>query len=359
MYSKIKTWLKSKKNGILALVFSAILVITLTIPTSANDVPKVYNYELGRNVTSLYGFTCGEAYDISSTVYGLLATGNNYPATYPPTYGYTYYDGRIGGNLETVYNSWEVEQDYNGTPYTYFALGTYDVLDAPCSITISLTDFYIDVQYSQELETYLYDNIYFTFTEDYSLNPQELANGSIYYDMSFYDLVDVNVNGTIDNYHNQGEIYWDLAEGSNGRVELAVDILELFGEDSPIDHKLYYVEYLTIDFVLGEVYTSSNHSINVEFDLQQTVEFEYNTNTYSLTTQSDFDSFRMRQFAQGRYDGGTIPTDYFRPYADWLAQAVSGFFSFQLFPGFYLGGILVAIIAFCLVMWWLKMFGGG
>lgn len=47
------------------------------------------------------------------------------------------------------------------------------------------------------------------------------------------------------------------------------------------------------------------------------------------------------------------------PFTKSLATAVAGFFDFEIFPGFNLGGILITIIAFACVVWWLKLVAGG
>lgn len=44
---------------------------------------------------------------------------------------------------------------------------------------------------------------------------------------------------------------------------------------------------------------------------------------------------------------------------DFIADAIGGFFDLQLFPGFSLGGLFLVIIAFSMVMWFLRVFGGG
>lgn len=46
-------------------------------------------------------------------------------------------------------------------------------------------------------------------------------------------------------------------------------------------------------------------------------------------------------------------------YTDWITTAVSGFFEIQIFPGFYLSGFLMVVIAFACVIWFLKIFAGG
>lgn len=46
-------------------------------------------------------------------------------------------------------------------------------------------------------------------------------------------------------------------------------------------------------------------------------------------------------------------------YTDWITSAVDGILTLQVFPGFYLSGLLMVIIAFCCVMWFLKIFAGG
>lgn len=48
-----------------------------------------------------------------------------------------------------------------------------------------------------------------------------------------------------------------------------------------------------------------------------------------------------------------------RDYTAWITTAVSGFFEIQIFPGFYLSGFLMVVIAFACVIWFLKIFAGG
>lgn len=49
----------------------------------------------------------------------------------------------------------------------------------------------------------------------------------------------------------------------------------------------------------------------------------------------------------------------FEKVTHFLGSAVQGFFSVEILPDFSLGSILVVIIAFSLVLWWLKVFAGG
>ena len=46
-------------------------------------------------------------------------------------------------------------------------------------------------------------------------------------------------------------------------------------------------------------------------------------------------------------------------YTGWVTTALEGFFGLQIFPGFYLTGFLMVLIAFASFIWFLKLFAGG
>lgn len=46
-------------------------------------------------------------------------------------------------------------------------------------------------------------------------------------------------------------------------------------------------------------------------------------------------------------------------YTKWIGHALSGFMDFQIMPGFSLGGLMLVILSFSVVVWWLKVFAGG
>lgn len=46
-------------------------------------------------------------------------------------------------------------------------------------------------------------------------------------------------------------------------------------------------------------------------------------------------------------------------FTSWLGTAISGFVSFQVFPGFSIGALLTTLISFSCVMWFLKLVAGG
>ena len=61
------------------------------------------------------------------------------------------------------------------------------------------------------------------------------------------------------------------------------------------------------------------------------------------------------------YNNGFVNGDggFTRDYSGWLATAVSGFTSLQIFPNFSIGGVLGVIVALCLLILFLKFFAGG
>lgn len=50
---------------------------------------------------------------------------------------------------------------------------------------------------------------------------------------------------------------------------------------------------------------------------------------------------------------------YYKDYTSWVSEAVGGFFDFNVFPGFSLGGIVITVMSFAIAIWLLKMFAGG
>lgn len=48
-----------------------------------------------------------------------------------------------------------------------------------------------------------------------------------------------------------------------------------------------------------------------------------------------------------------------RDYTSFLGTGASGFLDLEIFPGFTIGGIFMTLVAFCCVIWFLKLFAGG
>ena len=56
---------------------------------------------------------------------------------------------------------------------------------------------------------------------------------------------------------------------------------------------------------------------------------------------------------------GVEPPDMTFDFTSWIGTAVGGFLNMELMPNFSIGGVLAILIAFSIVMLFLKFFAGG
>lgn len=107
---------------------------------------------------------------------------------------------------------------------------------------------------------------------------------------------------------------------------------ELFGVTDP--YAVVFVYSLTVNFSIPDT-TPTYGSI---FDLH----YCYNPFVFNVVP-----------------DAPDNPAFALRPYTEWIATAVGGFFDLQIFPGFSLGGIFMTLVSFMCVVWFLKLVAGG
>lgn len=97
---------------------------------------------------------------------------------------------------------------------------------------------------------------------------------------------------------------------------------------------LVYIYDLTINFTIVDP--------RADFlDLDLNVGYVFNPYIHSFISPDENPSFALR------------------PYTEWIATAVGGFFDLEIFPGFSLGGIFMTVVAFMCAIWFLKLVAGG
>lgn len=126
----------------------------------------------------------------------------------------------------------------------------------------------------------------------------------------------------------------DLASGT-------VDVRPEYFDDLDAD-AVYYIYDIVVTFVGLPTLLSSPMGLKLYVD--------YTCNPYlenygAPDSPSDPDS-----------DNPAIPLI---SYTTWLGTAVSGFLDLEIFPNFTLGGIFMTILAFMIVVWFLKLVAGG
>lgn len=121
----------------------------------------------------------------------------------------------------------------------------------------------------------------------------------------------------------------------------------IFGSSSWV-----YVQNMTIDVIYPE--NSSSEQI-------QNIRMNSIFTTESYTADSPqpgiFFGDNWYSILNGGQIGGNV--DYEIDFSSWLITAVGGFMNAELFPGFAIGGIFAVMVAFPLVIWFLKLVLGG
>lgn len=358
---KKKTSLKKRIFALLAV--GAILAIT-AIPCFASDT-STDTLEVGRVITTQYNVTSGyDNYEyIVNNFDGFFANGNNISFNGDPMYS-QYYMGIEVENASIIDFVSSSKYDYSNNVYPYNKISLFpsNGTGVNDTITLNITDYYVWMAYDTTTESLIQEGIEIDFFGRlYEYSNLDYSNATVSIECRYYELL----NGDLQPKYVQYDYPLATLDIDDDENTLTVNLsdVEFFGEPDWNEETmcLYYIEYFFISFDFGDVDSTTFQRINVEYALMPEIEFEYNGEQYTLTTQNDFNNFRLGLYSSND-DGGydvTIPSEFIRPYADWIASAVGGFFSIQLFPGFYLGGLIVTIIAFALVMWWLKMFGGG
>ena len=124
---------------------------------------------------------------------------------------------------------------------------------------------------------------------------------------------------TVDYSSGDGEYLLDLSPSLLGITER---------------NTLVYIYDLTINFTIVDP--------RADFlDLDLSVGYVFNPYIHSFISPEDNPAFALR------------------PYTEWIATAVGGFFDLEIFPGFSLGGIFMTLVAFMCAIWFLKLVAGG
>lgn len=128
--------------------------------------------------------------------------------------------------------------------------------------------------------------------------------------------------------------------GSNsGEYALGSALYSSFGVDICTEYRL----------VLSSGDTAVS-SANIGFDLSFT----------SSDPQNLTPIYEAQHFTINSEPFGSLPApDYKVDVISWLSSAIGGFFSFELMPGFSLGGLYAALLGVSLLLFFLKLFAGG
>lgn len=149
------------------------------------------------------------------------------------------------------------------------------------------------------------------------------------------------------------EYYDDYAQGN--RAESVMQIL--FGDTSP---SYYIYRAMTIaNTAYNDYFDNSMYGVLTTGDFFRGAPVDDADIFFSYDTESNLVSYGLLRENEIEYAQLNAPIDALYVPFEWLAKSVGGFLSIELFPHFALGSVLVIVIAFGLVMWWLKVFGGG
>lgn len=189
---------------------------------------------------------------------------------------------------------------------------------------------YIVIQdfYMWDDETFEFDDGIITDNSEIYITLNNTNNGKLSTATFFYRNVDTQVlqNQTITAGSNDNftelflHPYASMLEGVN-------------------DKKLIYVDKLIIEIEDEDPLSSAKNKLR------------YNVGVVTSDLIDDY--------ANSIRGTGGNPAIDLAPFTKSLASAVAGFFDFEIFPNFNLGGILITIIAFACVVWWLKLVAGG
>lgn len=296
--------------------------VTSQSPNYMTHYPHIYfQFTLNKHENGVdQGLLCYLNNELYQPIARPAATSTDIMTLYPARYGNVNYkletrDLRVEeyGLSGSFWHQWFVDAYYDVPPYYSSYLTSLDVYGG---------DFYLppgdeEVGFFLTFEQYTFDD----------------------YDW-YIDVVARPLGST--EFHSQRIVC------RNGWVGFKADDLPtlLFFDTVNDTFKGAYIKEFTITWVRKDDPTIVNEVINQsDFRVQSQV-----------TLFSD-------EAYQAAYDADLVEpfdaTDYYADYTGWVATAISGFFDTQIFPGFTLGGIVLMVLAFAIVIWMLKIFAGG
>lgn len=243
--------------------------------------------------------------------------------------------------------------DMDNTPDGYMYRYTY-TLSNPNDVDLSITS-----NYEWVIEYYDYGS---AESKTIHILPSQLGslNGYTYIfptDILFYtidkeQLYLTYADESMDIFE-WSEYYDDYANGN--RAESVMQAV--FGDTSP---SYYIYRAMTIvNTAYNDYYDNSMFGLFTSGDFFRGAPAENKEISFSYDTESKLISYDLLRENEIEYAQLNAPIDALYVPFEWLAKSVGSFLSIELFPHFALGSVLVIVIAFGLVMWWLKIFGGG
>lgn len=248
---------------------------------------------------------------------------------------------------------------YDGAEFLYYEFEDYFVVDYV----------YNDVAYSYEFNKFIFvalnsNPINFRYDDDVS------DFGYIVYNFNTDEWMAVNVP-------NPAE---ELEDGATINVDdiRCIKFNQVFNT-----YDSWYVRFgYDTDFIFGNEY--GEPAISTFLDYMESNTIYYETNPLQTVVNTDGVTYSFTDGDGGLYVNYTVDrsvkgeyvaalNSYFNlgksmgggdgiidvNFSTWIAKAVSGFFDFELFPGFTFGGIFAVIISILLAVVFLKLFAGG
>lgn len=307
--------------------------------TSTNYYRGIYYDSLGFETSSFYNSSTG---DRISKVGSTNTTSYLYPSSY--------------GNVVKRLTQIGVEVDNESSPtiyahYSYLLKNNLYYCSFATGLEFSLKDFFWLPEYYYGVNNY--NSFGFAFSDDITLDfhlecvMRPIGGDYTTYQTFAYDVIDSNVfvfdTDVIASFDGV-EAYFNYDDEFDGCY---FESITLTVSDNPytwnsLSHSdtSYAGDYLPSD----GIWDSSLFDVQLEFDYWFTA---YDADLYyGLVVEDD---------PRGPQDNDA----YYRDYTSWVAMAVGGFFDFQVFPGFTLGGIVITCISFAVAIWLLKIFAGG
>ena len=162
----------------------------------------------------------------------------------------------------------------------------------------------------------------------------------IYYDSSLNDFVRVPFVGTFNSYNSDIGLF-------NLRNQIVSSFISQ-NEDLSNNVYDYYVAETKLSCLYSSSYVRYIHFINLMYYA------EYNViDLGNVVGRANNDFFNF----VNKFTHALPPQDV--DVVQWLITAVGSFMNAELFPGFAIGGIFAVMVAFPLVIWFLKIVLGG
>lgn len=363
----------SKRKKIIMLILVIVLLCSLSINAFAISSPSMEESARQGRMLTPFSLTYHADVDVADSSYGFVFGLPNYYLTSSDIVSSTL-------SQRTVYDidGLEVGMRFFGEPYPNSDLFDGSAMTHIDLVVESIGGSFSDDGYFMLQDCFLWPDISVD-TYDSSLNP-----GTIFaiYQESYRDFyaegysrgefflpgVDQQFTYNIQNTVNYGAFlnYYQVLCYSNvpwadylpdtydtftiDEFLAAIEVAKLGGFEDMSDDQIRLLDMLFswVGPIYGRFEVSGTDYSN------DSNSFSYYI-SYSLTDFTVLEGFYERNVQESRFNGLTG----FERMTKFLGSAVNGFMSLEIMPNFSLGGILVVLITFSIVLWWLKVFAGG